>query len=72
LGYQPHNIRQDYTGYEKDTESGLEFAQGRYYNPMHGRFTSVDPLAASATIHRLSTAMHTRSIRRTNSPTRWG
>ncbi|MCV4599959.1 RHS repeat-associated core domain-containing protein, partial [Escherichia coli] len=49
LGYQPHNIRQDYTGYEKDDESGLEFAQARYYNPTHGRFTSVDPLTASIT-----------------------
>ncbi|MBF2020358.1 MAG: RHS repeat-associated core domain-containing protein, partial [Hydrococcus sp. C42_A2020_068] len=55
LGYQPHNIRQDYTGYEKDTESGLEFAQARYYNPSHGRFTSVDPLTASATIRNPQT-----------------
>ncbi|MCV4697166.1 hypothetical protein OFB92_29105, partial [Escherichia coli] len=29
LGYQPYNIRQDYTGYEKDDESGLEFAQAK-------------------------------------------
>lgn len=43
-------VRKDYTGYEKDEESGLEFAQARYYNPTHGRFTSVDPLTASATI----------------------
>lgn len=41
-------IRQDYTGYQKDDESGLEFAQARYYNTGHGRFTSVDPLTASA------------------------
>jgi RHS repeat-associated protein len=44
------NVRQDYTGYEKDTESGLEYAQARYYNSVHGRFTSVDPLTASASI----------------------
>ncbi len=50
LKYQPDNIRQDYTGYEKDDESGLEFAQARYYNPTHGRFTSVDPLTASASM----------------------
>lgn len=50
LGFNPPDIRQDYTGYEKDEESGLEFAQARYYNPTHGRFTSVDPLTASATI----------------------
>lgn len=43
-------VRQDYTGYQKDNESGLEYAQARYYNSSHGRFTSVDPLTASATI----------------------
>lgn len=48
--YDPPNVRQDYTGYQKDDESGLEFAQARYYNPSHGRFTSVDPLTASASI----------------------
>ena len=55
LGYQPTEIRQNYTGYEKDEESGLEFAQARYYNPTHGRFTSVDPLVASATIRNPQT-----------------
>ena len=50
LGYEEPEIRKNYTGYEKDAESGLEFAQARYYNPTHGRFTSVDPLTASASI----------------------
>lgn len=52
LGYatNPDELRQGYTGYEKDGESGLDFAQARYYNSAHGRFTSVDPLTASATI----------------------
>lgn len=51
LGYTTADeLRQDYTGYQKDTESGLEYAQARYYNTAHGRFTSVDPLTASATI----------------------
>lgn len=44
------NIRQQYTSYERDNESGLDYAQARQYNSMHGRFTSVDPLMASATI----------------------
>ena len=43
-------IRKRYTGYERDDESGLDYAQARYYNNAHGRFTSVDPLTASATI----------------------
>lgn len=34
----------------KDDESGLEFAQARYYNTSHGRFTSTDPLTASANV----------------------
>ncbi len=42
--------RKGYTGYEKDDESGLDFAQARYYNSKHGRFTSVDPLMASANV----------------------
>lgn len=44
-----------YTGYEKDAESGLDFAQARYYNSSHGRFTSIDPLTASATIRNPQT-----------------
>jgi RHS repeat-associated protein len=43
-------IRQQFTGQERDTESGLDYAQARYYNSRHGRFTSADPLTASATI----------------------
>jgi RHS repeat-associated protein len=50
LGYKPEEIRQDYTGYQKDDESGLEFAQARYYNNKHGRFTSVDPMTGSANV----------------------
>jgi RHS repeat-associated protein len=56
LGYATQdNVRQGYTGYQKDDESGLDFAQARYYNSAHGRFTSVDPLTASATIRNPQT-----------------
>jgi RHS repeat-associated protein len=48
-------VRQGYTGYQKDNESGLEFAQARYYNTGHGRFTSVDPMTASAAIRNPQT-----------------
>jgi RHS repeat-associated protein len=41
------NVRKRFTGYEKDTETGLDFAEARYYNNAHGRFTAVDPLLAS-------------------------
>lgn len=49
-GYKPPAVRQDFTGYQKDAESGLDYAQSRYYNPQHGRFTSVDPFNASSSI----------------------
>ncbi|MBK8811420.1 MAG: hypothetical protein IPN69_11905 [Acidobacteria bacterium] len=49
VGYTANDrIRQQFTGYERDGESGLDFAQNRYFAAKHGRFTSVEPLAASA------------------------
>jgi RHS repeat-associated protein len=40
---QPDTTRQRFTGYEHDTESGLDFGQARYYGNGLGPFTSVDP-----------------------------
>jgi len=34
-----------FTGYERDWETGLDYAFARYYNARLGRFMSVDPLA---------------------------
>jgi len=47
VGYQTDTIRKKFTGYETDG-SGLYFAQARFYSGGFGRFTSPDPLAASA------------------------
>ncbi|MBX7062694.1 MAG: hypothetical protein K1X52_13640 [Pyrinomonadaceae bacterium] len=44
------NIQNQFTGYERDTETDLNFAQTRMYATRLERFTSVDPLTASATI----------------------
>src|SRR5260370_11847431 len=41
------NNRKKFTLYERDMETGLDFAQARYYSNTQGRFTSVDPLQAS-------------------------
>lgn len=41
------NIRQKFTGYQKDNETQLDFAEARMYQNLHGRFTAVDPLLAS-------------------------
>jgi len=51
----PDEIRKGYTGYEKDDESGLDFAQARYYNSTHGRYTSIDPLTASVNVRNPQT-----------------
>jgi RHS repeat-associated protein len=63
-GYDEPDVRQDYTGYQKDEESGLEYSRARYYNPKHGRFTSADPLLNSLnpvnpqTLNRYSYALN--------------
>jgi RHS repeat-associated protein len=41
------NVRQQFTGYERDGETNLDYAQARYFASTQGRFTSVDPLLAS-------------------------
>jgi len=49
-GYVADNVRQKFTGYERDNETDLDFAQARYYANTQGRFTSVDPLLASGKV----------------------
>jgi RHS repeat-associated protein len=41
------NLKQKFTTYQRDEESGLDFAEARMYENRHGRFTAVDPLLAS-------------------------
>ena len=41
------SVRQRFTGYLKDTETGLDFAEARMYENRHARFTAIDPLLAS-------------------------
>lgn len=36
------DVRKKFATYQRDIETGLDFAQSRYYSPMHGRFTSPD------------------------------
>ncbi len=51
LGYTNNDgARQKFTGYEADAETGLNFAQARYQSSVQGRFTSADPLLASASV----------------------
>jgi len=48
LNYGDDYVRKQFTGYEKDNETDLNFAQARYQNAGVGRFTSPDPLMASS------------------------
>jgi RHS repeat-associated protein len=47
-GYSADNTRQKFTEKERDNETGLDYFGARYYSSTQGRFTSVDPLMASA------------------------
>jgi RHS repeat-associated protein len=42
--------QQKFTGYERDWETGLDYAKARYDASAQGRFLSVDPLLASADV----------------------
>jgi RHS repeat-associated protein len=50
LGYEPSgtpsNPREKFATYERDDETGLDFAQARYYQSKLGRFTSPDDILA--------------------------
>ncbi len=58
------STRQKFTGYERDEETNLDFAQARMHNYNHGRFTSPDPYSGSAnladpqSLHRYSYALN--------------
>ena len=41
--YAGDTIRKQFTGYERDDETEMDYAQARYYSNLYGRFTSVDP-----------------------------
>jgi RHS repeat-associated protein len=48
IGYGGDSVRQKYTNKERDEETGLDYFGARYFAIMQGRFTSPDPLIASA------------------------
>lgn len=43
-----NDIKQKFTGKERDNETGLDYFLARYYSSQQGRFISPDPLSASA------------------------
>ncbi len=42
-GYTADQIKQKFTGKERDSETGLDYLDARYLSTLQGRFTSVDP-----------------------------
>jgi RHS repeat-associated protein len=42
LGYVEDTVRKQFTGYERDDETELDFAKARYFASSHGRFSSPD------------------------------
>jgi RHS repeat-associated protein len=46
-GYGGGDIRQRFTGYERDGETGLDYAKARYYSSAAGRYASVDPIVVT-------------------------
>ncbi len=74
--YGTDGVRKRFTGYEKDAETGLDFAEARMYENRHGRFTAVDPLLASGlsanpqTFNRYVYALN-EPIRNTDSSGMW-
>jgi RHS repeat-associated protein len=44
----PEGLELGYTGHINDTETGLTYMQQRYYEPLAGRFLSVDPVTTDA------------------------
>jgi RHS repeat-associated protein len=49
-GYSGDNIRQKFTSYEQDNETGLSYAKHRYYSTALGRFSSIDPMLGSGNV----------------------
>jgi RHS repeat-associated protein len=47
-GYAADGVRQQFTSKERDVETGLDYFLARYFASTQGRFTSTDPLQASA------------------------
>jgi RHS repeat-associated protein len=67
--YTPDSVRKQFTGYERDGETDLDFAQARYYGKTLGRFYSPDPLLESA--NRVQPQSWNRYIYAINNPLRY-
>jgi len=72
-GYVGDAVRKQFTGYERDTETGLDFAQARTYGKNLGRYYSVDPYKIVAEVQQQKDAKKAKKMldRYISKPTRW-
>jgi RHS repeat-associated protein len=55
IGYDADEIRKKFTGYERDEETNLDFAQARMYDRDKGRFITPDSLLSSGRVENPQT-----------------
>lgn len=55
IEYAGDSIRKQFTGYERDSETSLDYAKARMFGSGFGRFTSPDPLLSSGRVENPQT-----------------
>ncbi len=74
-GYTGDGVRQKFTSYERDNETGLDYAQARYYSSIQGRFTSIDPyniiIEVQASVDSSAQKARTKLIAYLGQPQQW-
>jgi RHS repeat-associated protein len=61
------DMTSQFTGKERDAETGLDYFGARYYSGAQGRFTSVDPISATA-LHLINPQRWNMYVYATNNP----
>ncbi len=71
--YTPDTVRKQFTGYERDGETDLDFAQARTYGKNLGRYYSVDPYKIVAEVQQQKDAKKAKKMLDNYilKPTRW-
>ena len=72
-GYGTDSVRKKFTGYERDGETGLDFAKNRYHSFNLGRFTSPDPykIVAEIEFEKTEEKARTKLNRYLSVPQQW-
>lgn len=65
------DVKRGYTGHQEDKESGLVYANARYYDPRIGRFCSADPISIRAEFELSDPQSHNSFAYSRNNPIRF-